>query len=124
MKKTFSTIFFLLTLLFSNNYFSEEVISNHDYCPDNRLDEKEPTSEKIFVCHFLTNINQETAAKIDAFIMHRLGVVSSNTNISTKEISVVVSEKLDKNDVDFIFRTVKIKFLGPEDAPPPVVLEH
>lgn len=124
MKKTFSTIFFLLTLLFSPNYFSGEILINPDYCSDNRLDEKEPTPEKIFVCHFLTDINQETAAKIDAFIMHRVGVVSSITNIQTKEISIVLDEKLGKNDADFIFKAVKIKFLGPEDAPVVPVHKH
>jgi hypothetical protein len=81
-------------------------------------------SPKVFVMKFLSDINQETAAKIDAFVSSRLGVISSSTNFTTKVISITVDERLGKNEVDFIFNSVRKKFLGPEDAPQHVNCKH
>lgn len=125
MKKILlSTVYFLTTLFFVTDSFAKELVNYQNYFQDNNLNDSIIKSNQVFVCPFLTDIDQETATKIDAFIQRKLGVISSSTNIVSKEISVTMIENSKREDMDFVFRAVKIKFLGPQDTPPPVVKEH
>lgn len=74
-------------------------------------------STKVFVCEFISVLDQEIASKIDAFILKRAGVISSITNLQTKQISIIVDGRLGRREVEYIFDSVKKKFLGKEDAP-------
>lgn len=79
---------------------------------------------KIYELSFLSNIDQMTADKIDTFILNKMGVVSSKTDIIKNKIYVMIDSRIDHNDVDFIFYIIRKDFLGGKDTPITSSCEH
>ena len=71
----------------------------------------------VVECHFLTDVNQELAIKIDDFIKRRSGVISSKTDIISKTINVQIDLAIVSGDFDVVFNAVKVKFLDVIDRP-------
>ena len=57
----------------------------------------------VVECHFLTDVNQELAIKIDDFIKRRSGVISSKTDIISKTITVQIDLAIVSGDFDVVF---------------------
>ena len=71
----------------------------------------------VVECHFLTDVNQELAIKIDNFIKRRSGVISSQTDIISKTITVQIDLAILSGDFDVVFNAVKVNFFDVIDRP-------
>lgn len=65
----------------------------------------------IYVYKIHKKIDQETASKIDEFIIRRKGVVSCVTNVSARTLTISVLPELSKTATDELFEIVHHRFL-------------
>jgi hypothetical protein len=93
------------------------IISNSNSTSNNICADSLVGKSVVVECHFLTDVNQELAIKIDDFIKKRSGVISSKTDIISKTITVQVDRAIISGDFEVVFNAVKVKFLDVIDRP-------
>jgi hypothetical protein len=135
---------YLDELLFKNmkilNLFAPLIfLSNYAYCYSNQIENNKCNysnlflnvelndslqKSKIFVMTFKSDVDIELGTEIDRYVEVRSGIESCFTDIINKTITITMVKGSLSSNMDFVFNSVRKKYLGAIDAPLEIVLEH
>lgn len=65
----------------------------------------------VYVHNFSESIDQETATKINEFVLKRKGIVSCVTDVTNKTITITSEPHVQKESIDGLFNIIEHRFL-------------